>query len=155
MITSAAAAAGTGNTRRGNRPKDRGVGQFDEPSPHLSNSLFHLRAMNQLSFTSLDRSPRVDNNFLSNAESVVPATFDPCLWPWSWPLIRTSWSFGLSWDLSFLCHPWRVHTFFFCLTFIIVCTQLILTPKKAKDPWMAAAHLKFSCCVMRPPTVGP
>lgn len=30
-----------------------------------------------------------------------------------------------------------------------------LTPRNAKLPWTAAAHSKFKCCVMSPPTVGP
>lgn len=30
-----------------------------------------------------------------------------------------------------------------------------LTPRKAKPPWMAAAHSKLSRCVMTPPMVGP
>lgn len=52
--------------------------------------------------------------------------------------------------------------YFFCLmslehifSSIALETKHILTPINAKLPWAAAAHSKFRCCVMSPPTVGP
>lgn len=59
-------------------------------------------------------------------------------------------SFVFWWDLSFVLY---LHITHFPSTNLW--TKHILTPRNAKLPWTAAAHSKFKCCVMSPPTVGP